>query len=97
LAINLGFRKKKSKAEMEENVEHGLKIYERRADPNDRYYVAKEEFEPVDLKGTKGLKKADGVVLPLWVNSISLPKNMKLNSDDTFVAGYTKAGKLKRF
>jgi hypothetical protein len=77
---------------MEANVEHGLKIYERRADPNDRYYAPKDDFESVEVNGTKGLKKADGVILPLWVNSLALPKNMKVNSDDTFVIGYTKAG-----
>jgi hypothetical protein len=50
------------------------------------------DFEFIEVKGTKGLKKANDVVLPMFVINLDRTKNMKLRSDDVFVIGCMKSG-----
>jgi hypothetical protein len=72
---------------MKDNSKQMLRLLERRLDPNDSYYVEKEEFEVVPMRGTKGLRKVENVYLPPSCINLKSIKDMKLRPDDAFICG----------
>lgn len=57
------------------------------------FYVEPEQFEVVNVKGTKyGYKCRDGTLLMNTVQNLACVKNLELKNDDTFVIGFLKSG-----
>lgn len=62
-------------------------------DPNSQYYVPKEDFEFIPVKGTKaGVKSRNGHLVPILCRNLSVVKNMEVREDDTFVITFPKSG-----
>jgi hypothetical protein len=72
---------------MEEKSKQIMRLMERRFDPNDPYYIEKEDFEVVPAKGTYGLRVLDNCPLPLSSINMKNIKNLKIRPDDVFICG----------
>lgn len=62
-------------------------------DPNWEFFVPREKYEIVPIKGTRfGLKQINGLFLPQLCRNLSVIKKMDVREDDTFVVTYPKSG-----
>ncbi len=72
---------------LEENSRKMVNLMMRRMDPNDSYYVEKEDFEVVPLKGTKGMRVVGNCYFPTSYINLKTIKDIKMRPDDIFVCG----------